>query len=372
MELSDLLAREGHDPKDLPALLSWARARADALLRGLDPDSPVGALLGGRSRHVVEDSSMRAAAIAERAASRESEEDAPADLRRMVTAATTASSSQPAAVEDDPDAGLGGFARFSAILRMNRPYPVRQHEAAVDERPTLARSFALAAERAGASATAEPPTPPTPPPAEFSNTLPLAAINFNAEESGGLVLGIPDEDAAESSGLSDLFDPSAGPDLVESTPSSPLPSRPSASPARRGASIVDDDDEMPAVAPAPITLATPGHFDETVAESLRSRDTPPTGLAAIDADAHPSAPVLRHHGPKKKVVELGSPVARPRAGGSGKVLPNPRSPSSRHPRKPPPPPPPGRRPAPVDEDIQELSRVELIDDLPSYLRDDDE
>jgi hypothetical protein len=99
------------------------------------------------------------------------------------------------------------------------------------------------------------------------------------------------------------------------------------------------------------------------------------GLPAIDVDSESGAPVLRHRTPKKKVVELGAPLAKPRAGsGTGAVGPRGPTPKPPPPRKPPPP--PARKlpppPAPVDDDIQELSRVELIEDLPSYLRDDDE
>ena len=106
----------------------------------------------------------------------------------------------------------------------------------------------------------------------------------------------------------------------------------------------------------------------TVHETTGPRD-------AHEPDAHddPQAPVLRRrNAPKKKVVELGSPVGRPR-GGSGSAV-SPKS-SPVAPRKVPPPPPPGGRkppPPPKHEEIEELSRVEVIDDLPAYLRDDED
>lgn len=352
MELAELLAREGHDPNDPSALMSWARTRADALLHGLDPGSPVAALLVGFAQHVAPDSSGDVG----------DEVDAPEDLRSAVTAATT-SSPQPAASpeDDDPDGGLGGFARFGAMVRVSRPYPFRQ-EAASDERPNLAHSFALAAERAN-DETPPTPAPSTPAPTstnDLSSTFPLAALNFSAEESGNLVLGIPDED----SNISGLFDAAIDPDAMSDAPARP-------------ATIAADDSTGLLDAGAPSTLATPVSADETIAEPLRRRrDTPPSpGLPAVGAGTDPSAPVLRHaRGPKKKVVELGAPLAKPRTGGSGKAVPvtNPKAVSARSPRKAPPPPPPTKKRPPVEEEIEELSRVELIDDLPPYLRDDDE
>ncbi|PCC70041.1 hypothetical protein SAMN02745121_07812 [Nannocystis exedens] len=630
MQLDDLLASEGYAAKDVPALLAWARARANVLLQGLDPDSTLGELLGGTSGHVSRDSSPaarrdggdrrdsvdrrdgferrdgfdRRSSAEEREDHDEHDGEIPADLRQAVTAATT-SQPQPAPyVDDDPDSGLGGFARFQSILKLNRPYPYRQQEPVVDERPTLARSFALAAQREVDYS----PTTPSPP-GDLSATLPLAAaLGISSEESAALVLGIPDEDTGESSGLSDLFYPDAGPDIVDAPRSSttvssrtsshasgfidddddvrmpiqddddlPLPTlqddevppvhgeaspllddepplgvslgplfesnapvrrtslddvrrlddaapvrrasmddvrhlvdaapvrrasmddvrgvlvddddaapvlrasldevrrgddrslrgasiedvrRPgSAAPVRRSSlddvrgALVDDDevpatrgsapvrrsslddvrgvlvdddeapatrgsapvrrssqddvrgvlvdddeapatrasapvrrsslddvrgvlvddDEAPSLSPPP-TQATALDDDETIAEPVRTRDTPPMpGLPAVDVDGDSGAPVLRHRTPKKKVVELGAPLAKPRAG-SGGASRGP-TPKPAPPRKPPPPParkPPPPPPPPVDDDIQELSRVELIEDLPPYLRDDDE
>ncbi|MBZ5711198.1 hypothetical protein [Nannocystis pusilla] len=503
MQLADLLVREGYSSRDVPALLSWALARADALLQTIDSDSPVGVLLDGLPRHVVKDSPVVARGSVDHNSSRSSSDDdlaadedvvdeLPVDLRRAVTAATT-SSPQPAApayVDDDPDSGFGGFARFQSLLKLNRPYPYRSQEPVADERPTLARSFALAGERE-----ADRVQPSSPPP-DLSATLPLAAaLGISSEESAALVLGIPDEDTGEHSGLSALFDPDAGPDIVDSLPLSMAPrmsssSRTSASaagfiddddvplptvrrgtgtarmatlvddddaplrspvrddddesmssrlvddddvalpdpsplmdddesplgsgallddddlplgagltddddevpppPPRHGAlveheggpppvrlaasSLLDDDDDVPPSSAPPPTIATELDDDETIAEPLRTRDTPPMpGLPAIDIDAENGAPVLRHRTPKKKVVELGAPVAKPR-GGSGASAVSPRGPGPKPPPPRKPPPPPARKPPPppVDDDIQELSRVELIEDLPSYLRDDDE
>ncbi|MFZ6185113.1 hypothetical protein [Nannocystis pusilla] len=640
MQPDDLLAREGYAPKDVPALLAWARARANVLLQGLDPDSTLGELLGGTSGHVSRDSSFVARRDSfelpeERDEFDELDGDIPADLRQAVTAATS-SQPQPSApvIDDDPDSGLGGFARFQSMLKLSRPYPVRQQEPVVEEpRPTLMRSFALAAQRES-----DYPSSTPSPPADLSATLPLAAaLGISSEESAALVLGIPDEDGSEGSGISDFFNPNANPDLLGSRLSttvssrtsshasgfidddddvrmpiqddddvrmpiqdddddlplptlqdddppgeaapmlddvspfgsglpaarledhspvrrtedhapvrrvslddvrgvmvdddeSPLrraaddvrrgedrplrgpsiedvrrliaptrrpslddvrsalmdddeapPSRSSApmrrssmddvrsalmdddeappvrgsapvrrssvddvrsvlvdddeappvrgsapvrrpsvddvrsalvddddapptrssAPVRRGSmddvrsALVDDDDAPPARASAParheslddvrgvlVDDDAPGlsptddDDDETSAEPVRTRDTPPMpGLPAIDVDGDSGAPVLRHRTPKKKVVELGAPLAKPRAGsGTGAVGPRGPSPKPPPPRKPPPPPArkPPPPPVPVDDDIQELSRVELIEDLPSYLRDDDE
>src|SRR5687768_1380879 len=138
MEPDDLLAREGYAPKDVPALLAWARARANVLLQGLDPDSTLGELLGGTSGHVSRDSSFVARRDSfevreERDALDELEGDIPADLRQAVTAATSSQPQPPAPViDDDPDSGLGGFARFQSMLKLSRPYPYRQQEPVVE------------------------------------------------------------------------------------------------------------------------------------------------------------------------------------------------------------------------------------------------
>ncbi|WAS93083.1 hypothetical protein [Nannocystis punicea] len=620
MQPDDLLAGEGYAAKDVPALLAWARARASVLLQGLDPDSTLGELLGGRSGHVPRDSSFitrRDSAFDVREGlDEELDDELPADLRRAVTAATTSQPPPaPAVIDDDPDSGLGGFARFQSLLKLSRPYPVRQPEPVVDERPTLARSFALAAQR---EVDYPPPSSSSPPP-DLSATLPLAAaLGISSEESAALVLGIPDEEPGESSGISDLFYRGAGPDLdsplahsptvsshtsphasgfidddddvrmpiqdddddlplptlqddevpVSSDASSlfddhppigrpvdefrgglldaPLrrasmddvrrveapgrraslndvrsvlvddddapPMRPArddvrrvdapvrrnsvedarrlgapvrrpsmedvrsalvdddeapptrsapvrrssiddvrsvlvdddeapptrsaptrSAPVRRSSiddvrSVLVDDDEAPPTRSAPVrrssiddvrsvldeapptraapmrrpsmddvrgsllddddgdgldlsppTSATSVDADEALAEPVRTRDTPPMpGLPAIDdSDGDSGAPVLRHRTPKKKVVELGAPLAKPRAGSGaasvGPKGPSPKGPSPKPPTPRKPPPPPARKPPPPpDDDIQELSRVELIEDLPSYLRDDDE
>ncbi|MDC0721915.1 hypothetical protein [Nannocystis bainbridge] len=579
----DLLAREGYGPREVPALLAWARARANVLLQGLDPDSTLGELLGGPSGHVSRDSApVRRDSDDFRTEFDELDGDIPADLRQAVTAATSSQPSAPV-IDDDPDSGLGGFARFQSMLKLSRPYPYRQQEPAAEEpRPTLLRSFALAAQRESDYSSSN-----HSPPADLSATLPLAAaLGISSEESAALVLGIPDEDASEGSGVSDLFYPSMRYDRDEPrapTVSShtsahasgfidddddvrmpiqdddddlPLPTlsdddeprdddppldlgrggmfedagpvrraafddlrrrddaparraslddargvliddddappvrhaapedprredirpvhraavedarRPVSPPVRRSSiddvrRVLDDDDDAPppmrspqapvrrpsmederhalhdddddesppprSQAPvrrssiddvrgvlhdddddesppptrsqAPVRRSSmedvrgalldddddapnlpPAHGfddddDEPVAQPARTRDTPPMpGLPAIDVDAESGAPVLRHRTPKKKVVELGAPVGKPRAG-SGAAAVGPRGPSPKPPNPRKPPPPPARKPPPpppVDDDIQELSRVELIEDLPSYLRDDDE
>lgn len=422
MDLADLLAREGYADTDLPRLLAWARARADALLAGTDVPAPLRQLFDGAapsseraaasasasSGHVPKD--IHEAPARAPAPAPALEEDIPIDLRRAVTAATAP---HPAAVEDDADSGIGGFARFGGLGRIkNKPYPFRQ-ESEPEDRPTMARSFAIAAEKAAEErvpslARAPSATSNT----ELSGTLPMAALAMSAEESGGLVLGIPDDDAADV------------PVSRASTPSAASPR--AAQPVRSGAPV-DDDDEPPPPAPSRPLAATDdesesalgGLIEATDSELLAVSDvlteapgddplppppspviTEPSGVDlsrpiiaretnpvlqsvrettgprdAHDADHHddPQAPVLRRRNapaPKKKVVELGAPVVRPRGASGGAVTP--KSPPA--PRKlPPPPPPPGaRRPTPRHEEIEELSRVEVLDDLPAYLRDDEE
>lgn len=205
MDLADLLAREGYAPGDLPALMAWARARVGALLAEIEPGSELAELArGGRPVHAprmtfrLHDDEPRRPPV--------EEDPEPIDLHRAVDFATT---STTAAVDDDPDSGLGGFVRFQWMYRNNQSQSRREEPP--DERPTLARGFALAAEQAADEAEqermrAEPvrpllrPISPRPAPTqslELSATLPLAALNMSAEESGGLVLGIPDEESTE-------------------------------------------------------------------------------------------------------------------------------------------------------------------------------
>lgn len=435
MDLAELLAREGYADNDLPRLLAWARARADALLAETDVAAPLRRLLTP-SEHVSEDSPeasldddddpLEPVAAVAAAAEAASEEDAPIDLRRAVTAATAP---HPVAVEDDDvESGLGGFARFGGIGRMkNRPYPFRE-ESEPEERPTLARSFALAAEKAAEERDAPPitraPTPAAAAPAgEISGTLPMAALGISAEESGGLVLGIPDDDAADvpvsrasssspSAGLPRASSRSGA--LVDDDDDQPLAGalidddEPPAAPARRvddggrpGRPVVDDDDlsesaldglteatdsELLAVSnvlseasgpavpaarqsSAPV-IHEPSGVDLSRPIPVGGREpTGPRDAAVEPSEPHddPQAPVLRRRTPKKKVVELGAPVGRPR-GGSGSAPVTPKSPR----KAPPPPPPPGRRTTPRHEEIEELSRVEVLEDLPAYLRDDED
>ncbi|MCY1012114.1 hypothetical protein OV079_42520 [Nannocystis pusilla] len=213
------------------------------LLQGLDPDSTLGELLGGTSGHVSRDSSFAARRDSfelpeERDEFDELDGDIPADLRQAVTAATS-SQPQPSApvIDDDPDSGLGGFARFQSMLKLSRPYPVRQPEPVVEEpRPTLMRSFALAAQRES-----DYPSSTPSPPADLSATLPLAAaLGISSEESAALVLGIPDEDGSEGSGLNDFFNPNANPDLLGSRLSTTVSSRTSS----HASGFIDDDDDV--------------------------------------------------------------------------------------------------------------------------------
>lgn len=354
MDLADLLAREGYAAPDLSALVSWARGRAGALIASLADDSPLRPLLSGASGHVVTDMPRRSAEALAVAA----EEGAPIDLRRAVTAATAP---HPVAEPDDAESGLGGFARFGGMVRMNRPYPYREQEEPVEERPALVRSFALAAEKE-AEERDEPPAAAVsvpPPPGELTGMLPQAALGISAEESGGLVVGIPDDDAGDV----------------------PVPRSSSASAAhRRGTGafmsgvLVDDDD-----ASVMINNLTSGRAETQVAAESAVHASPGvTESAVVDlrkpvpASQDPLAPVLRQRSGKKKIVELGAPVARPKSGSKATATIVPRSgPTPQAIGKRPPPPPGARRPTATDEDIQELSRVEMIDDLPAYLRDDE-
>ncbi|MFY0538306.1 hypothetical protein [Nannocystis pusilla] len=260
-----------------------ARA-ANVLLQGLDPDSTLGELLGGTSGHVSRDSSFVARRDSfefheERDELDELDGDIPADLRQAVTAATS-SQPQPSApvIDDDPDSGLGGFARFQSMLKLSRPYPVRQQEPVVEEpRPTLMRSFALAAQRES-----DYPSSTPSPPADLSATLPLAAaLGISSEESAALVLGIPDEDGSEGSGLNDFFNPNANPDLLGSRlslSSTTVSSRTSS----HASGFIDDDDDvrMPIQDDDDVRMPIQDDDDDLPLPTLQDDDPPGHGEAA--------------------------------------------------------------------------------------------
>lgn len=390
MDLAELLAREGYLPTDIPALLAWARARARASIAALEDASPLRGLLTGRPLGHVPGAIKPQAGAGGRAglsvelediaeAAEAVEEDAPIDLRSAVAAATAP---HPAAPEEDPESGFGGFARFGGIVRLNRPYPRREETA--EDRPTLASSFARAVEREAEETRPEPPAPTPPrPSAELSSALPVADLAMSAEESGGLVLGIPDEELADvpiprtvsASAPHRRFtvvepDPPASPGLSDSSVAL-------ASLAEELNAADSGEFLAPTPAPRPIVREEPVGVDlrQPIPVSRREPTGPRDAAAPTETPTDPQAPVLRHRTAKKKVVELGAPLARPHGGsGSAKVVP--RSEPSRASRKTPPPPPPQglrRTPPPLaDDDIQELSRVEMIDDLPAYLRDDED
>lgn len=399
MDLAELLTREGYIPTDVPALMSWAHDRAGALIAELDDASPLRELLAGRSGQVLADIPRPALArepapahepapASKPPASRppssltvelsEVEEDAPIDLRSAVAAATKP---HPIAQEpDDPDSGFGGFVRFGGIARMNRPYPIRE-ETQTDERPAIVRGFITERE----TRAEERPVEKKPPPSttgELSSALPVATLDMSAEESGGLVLGIPDEESA------DVPVPRLGSNSVPNrrfVVSEPEPATGLSDSSVALASLTEsfdpaaDSGEFISPAPAARPVAqTPVGVDlrQPIPVSRREQTGPREAAAATSEDpSDPQAPVIRHRNPKKKVVELGAPVARPHGvSATAKVVPRP-EPSSRHPRKTPPPPPGQTRRTPppmIDEDIQELSRVEVLDELPAYLRDDED
>lgn len=310
MELADLFAREGLSEEDLSALVTWARGRAQTVVAALPEDSPLRGVLTGTSGQIDEGGLSLAAASVE--------EGAPTDLRRAVTAATAP---HPAA-EDDAESGLGGFARFGGMMRMNRPYPRRESEEPAEERPTLARSFALAAEKEAE----EPASPVPPPPGELTGMLPQAALGISAEESGGLVVGIPDEDTGDVPVVRSASKSSAH--LVTAEP-------------RR---VEVDSSRSAGVESVAVDLSKP-----------------------VAADV--PAPVQRQRSGKKKVVELGAPLSRA-VKATATIIPR-SGPSAQAKRPPPPPPPPGARRQATEDAIEELSRVEMLEDLPPYLRDDE-
>lgn len=393
MDLAELLAHEGYIPTDLSALLAWARARAGELVATIDASSPLRALLTGPAGHVPANSRSSAPSPGLTVDLEDVEptddddaldDDVPTDLRSAVAAATAP---HPAAEEEDVDSGFGGFTRFGGFARMNRPYPMREDSRA-EERPTLARSFAMAVQDEEKVETPKPTPAPAAPTGELSSSLPVAALGMSAEESGGLVLGIPDEESV------DVPLPRLGSNSVPNRRFVVSEPDPEPEPGLSDSSVAlanltesldpNDSGEFlgAAPAPAPRTVAQePVGVDlrQPIPVSRREQTGPrDAAIATSDDPSDPQAPVIRHRNPKKRVVDLGAPIVRSHSSSAtAKVVPRP-EPSVRSSRKTPPPPPPGplrRTPAPIhddEDDIQELSRVEVLDDLPAYLRDDED
>ncbi|MBL8972331.1 MAG: hypothetical protein JNK56_17225, partial [Myxococcales bacterium] len=232
MDLSALLAREGIGPGDVEALLKWARQRSHTLISRIEPGSPLAEMLGGN----LERTSEPGAATPQPAARGVPRPIARSVSRPYLNAAVEAAlsgkqedidlaidaaaaevheaevdeplpeipvledSPEPApqpeaepepAPEDDPS--IGGFNRFAFAFRKRAETPAPEP---APRSGNLSRGFELHAE-SQAPRNWDDEHVPEPPgfEARLSESARLHLANVDAESSGGLVLGIPDDDS---------------------------------------------------------------------------------------------------------------------------------------------------------------------------------
>ncbi len=261
MDLSALLAREGIQADDVDVLVAWARQRAAALVARIEPDSELAQQLGltlehARSRPSPDGSGdvpMPMARQGSRSGPRSSNRtvsrphlgavvqaalsrNEPALERALGTADLEISSEQasppaatptptPVAVEPEPepepepeveDASIGGFNRFAFSVRRRvvetsppvapaeTPRPVTAAEpprptptVAETPRPTLTRGFELyEASNSGRWEVSDLDLPAPPGFESRARDLPIG-LPPDAEASGLLVVGIPDDDGID-------------------------------------------------------------------------------------------------------------------------------------------------------------------------------
>lgn len=501
MDLSALLAREGiASDDDVDALVAWARQRSAALVARIEPDSPLAQMLGatlerardghagdaplpatrqpsrGVPRPVVRGVSRPYLGAAVEAALSGNEpaldlaletaaavaEDEPA-VAAVVEVPVPEDSPPPApepAPADDDDASIGGFNRFAFSLRRRVVETTRAEEEA--RRPTLTRGFELQAEES-ASSSAEWKSADLDllePPGFEARSDAARRLPGDAEASGALVLGIPDDESIDipvlrprprSAGRSALALDDSGPHASAEAPeheASPEPARtasqepsivheldsgaldlasldmqldaleldaPPRKPVER-ASSSPNPPPPPAERSAPHAAERPLNGERSAAHAERSaphrehsphsersaahaersaphltaqtgsgpqattyagsgsqpaaRRTPPPPPAKVVArggrgkpppppsEARPAPPapkpvVAKKSKGKKKILELGQPVARTQPVST---------PTNVAPE----------RPAPRQTPVEEPSEDAVGRDLPSYLRDDDE
>jgi hypothetical protein len=231
MDLSALLAREGIQADDADVLVAWARQRAAALVTRIEPNSALARQLGaaleqarsaaadaadvpvrlprppsrGTSRPMARSVSRPHLGAAVQAALTRNE---PA-LERVLESAEMAVEPAPppapppaptpvAAEPDDEDASIGGFNRFAFSVR-RRAIETRD-ESGDDSSPTLTRGFEIHAEESTSSGAWQAGDLDLPEPPGFEaragQDVPSNSDD-DGETSGGLVVGIPDEEGID-------------------------------------------------------------------------------------------------------------------------------------------------------------------------------
>lgn len=235
MDLSALLAREGIQADDADVLVAWARQRAAALVARIEPGSALAQQLGatleqarsqpdgvaadvpvpltrptsrGSSRPGRSVSRPYLGAAVQAALSRnepalervlETAEVAVEDAPAPTPAAAPAPAPAPVSAEpEDEDASIGGFNRFAFSVR-RRAMETREDNEDSNS-PTLTRGFELHAEESTSSGAWQVSDLDLPAPPGFETRAGQdvpADRSDDAEASGGLVVGIPDEEGID-------------------------------------------------------------------------------------------------------------------------------------------------------------------------------
>ena len=312
MDLSALLAREGIGPGDVEALLKWARQRSHTLVARIEPGSPLAEMLGANLERAPEPGAATpqpAARSAPRPIARSvsrpylnaavaaalsgKQEDIDLALENVTAAddeplpelpvlEDTPEPEPPPPADDDPL--IGGFSRFAFAMRRRAPEPAAP-EPPPPRSGSLSRGFELHAE-AQTPRSWDDEHVPEPPgfEARLSESARMHLANLDAESSGGLVLGIPDDDSdipvfrprprsqgnavdgeASSSMLTDaVFDAMIEPSLLEP--------------------VTSEVDSPPTAEQAPEDLATPTSGPHASAEPdaphpTQALDSSPTAAA---------------------------------------------------------------------------------------------
>ncbi len=346
MELSDLLAQVGVGTDDLDSLLKWARKRSETLLAGIDPSSSLVQVLDHtgvpQQPQLKARSSPRAisrpylgAAVQAALSGKQDELDialeaAEQDDDEPPIPEQAVEEDTPMLAEDDPS--IGGFNRLA--------FSVRGRVASTPTQSASSSSSSLSNDFE-AQAAAQLPEPPGFAPDSSSSSLRRRPI-LDAEASGGLVLGIPDDE--DSFSLRLPID-----DVLADQPEAQSAPQPQPQPEIQAAPAPDPLPE--AVVVAPVSRSQPNRRGPPPPPPNGARKTKDSGpqTTAVPIQAAPapaSGPSKKAKASRKKVVDLGMPVSKAAADR------------------------PTSRPSPVAEPIP--ASPPARGSIPDYLRDDDE
>ena len=347
MDLSALLAREGIQADDADVLVAWARQRAAALVARIEPGSALAQQLGatleqarsqpdgtaadvpvaltrptsrGSSRPARSVSRPYLGAAVQAALSRNEPaleraletaeiavEDAPAPT--LAPAPTPAPAPVPVSAEpEDEDASIGGFNRFAFSVR-RRAIETREDNEDSNS-PTLTRGFELHAEESTSSGAWQVSDLDLPAPPGFETRAGQdvpADRSDDAEASGGLVVGIPDEEGI------DIPVPRARPRsesrgvaIAPAAPSGPHPEPQAA----RSSEVLELDSGTLALEALDIDIPAPPARENTRPQSMARLSSGPQRAAPPPPPPARSGPHARASGPVAAAQQSG-PLAAP-------------------------------------------------------------